>query len=276
MKIRIGTLILPLNILILVLVVTVIPSDVWRVILGLPFLLFFPGYVLLLAVFPGKEGIKNFERMVLSFGFSIVAVVVLGFTLNYVWVINTESILYAILAFMSVMSIIAWIRRNRLPREDRLSFEFNLRLSYLGGTVWDKVLSIVLVIVILTTLGIGAYSLCRPKLGEKFTEFYLLGPEWIAADYPSELVIGDTARVTIGIINREQQAVSYSVRVLLGGEQIEELGPVILEHEQKWEHEVNIVPRIIGKNERVEFLLFKDGEEDPSSLHFWLDVKEKT
>ena len=35
-----------------------------------------------------------------------------------------------------------------------------------------------------------AYVIITPKEGEKFTEFYILGPNGTASDYPTELKVG--------------------------------------------------------------------------------------
>jgi len=35
------------------------------------------------------------------------------------------------------------------------------------------------------------YVIVTPKQGEKFTEFYILGPEGMADDYPTDLAVGE-------------------------------------------------------------------------------------
>lgn len=113
------------------------------------------------------------------------------------------------------------------------------------------------------------------QAGENFTEFYILGPEGKAADYPRELTVGEQEKVTVGIINRESRVVSYRVEVMIEGVKNGEDGAIVLEHEEKWEGEVSFAPEVAGENQKVEFLLFKEGESEPySRLYLWLDVKE--
>lgn len=73
MRIKIGNGLLPLNLLVVALIAVIIfsSSNVLHIVLGLPFVLLFLGYTLVLALFPKKEGMSGVERAVLSFGLSI-------------------------------------------------------------------------------------------------------------------------------------------------------------------------------------------------------------
>lgn len=52
--------------------------------------------------------------------------------------------------------------------------------------------------------------------------------------------------------------------------------PIWVQHEQKWEQEVEFISANVGENQKVEFLLFKGGEDEPyRSLHLRLNVREK-
>ena len=72
MRIRVQNELLIIIILtaLLVAIVTFFPSNVWRVILGLPLLLFFPGYSLVAAIFPRGDDLHSVGRIALSFGLS--------------------------------------------------------------------------------------------------------------------------------------------------------------------------------------------------------------
>ena len=279
MKIKIGNGLLPLNLLVILLVVVIIftPSVVLRIVLGLPFVLFFPGYVLMAVLFPKREGLGGIERVALSFGMSIAVVPLIGLILNYTWWgITLEPTLYSIASFIFVVSVIAWVRRRRLPEEERFNIEFQLRLPGWGGGAWDKVLSVVLVVAILGALGTLGYVIAKPKVGERFTELYILGVGGKAEDYPQELTIGEEGKVIVGIINRERERVSYHVEVMIDNVKNNEVGPIELEHDEKWEGIVVFTPSEPGEDQKVEFLLYKNGGAEPSveSLHLWIDVME--
>ncbi len=197
MRIRIRNELLPLNLLVILLIVAIIlsPSNILRLILGIPFVLFFPGYALMAALFPKKEGIGSIERLMLSLVMSFVIVSLIGLFLNYTpWGIRLEPMLYSVASFIFITSIIAWFRRRRLLWKERFDIEFQLRMSGWGEAAGDKVLSIILVLAILGALGVIGYVLVTPTAEDKFTEFYILELEGEARDYPSELMVGKEGR----------------------------------------------------------------------------------
>jgi uncharacterized membrane protein len=279
LKIKLGNGLIPLNFLawVLVLVTIFLPSDTLCIILGIPFLLFFPGYTLVAALFTKKEGIGGIERVALSFGLSIAVVPLIGLILNYTpWGIRLEPILYSVAIFVLIISIIAWLRRGRLTEKERFAVELYLKLPGWGENLWDKVLAVTLVIVILGALGTLGYVIATPEVGEAFTEFYILGQEGKAANYPTELKVGEEARVIVGIANHEGKEISYRVEVMIDGKKNIEVGPLILADEQKWEGEVGFIPETPGEDQKVEFLLFKDDAVEPclEPLHLQVNVKE--
>ena len=128
MRIRLGSTLLPLKLVVLVLIVVTffLPYDTLRVIIGIPFALFFPGYALMTALFP-KKGMGGVERVALSLGLSIAVVPLIGLILNYtLWGIRLESILYSTASFIFIMSIVAWVRRRRLWEGERFGIGFQL------------------------------------------------------------------------------------------------------------------------------------------------------
>ena len=276
--IKLGNGLLPINLLTWALISVIIffPSNATRIVLAILFLIFFPGYALMAALFTKKEGIGGIERVVLSCVLSIALVSLVGFILNYTpWGIRLEPILYSVASFILITSIIAWLRRSRLPEGERFATEFKVIMPGLGERLRDKVITITLVVGILVSLGILGYVIAMPKAGETFTDFYILGQEGEAANYPTELNVGEEGRVIMGIINHEGKDVSYRVELIIGGKKGAEVGPVVLADEQKWEGVVNFVPEVVGENQKIEFLLYRDSELEPylEPLHLWLDVR---
>ena len=280
MKIQIKNELLLIDILslILIAIISLTPLKIARILLGLPFILFFPGYTLIAALFPKRTQLDSIERIALSFGLSIAVVPLIGLILNYTpWGIRLYPILVSLTGFIIAMSVVAWIRRSYTLPSERLTITININFSsFASQTKLDKVLTIALICAIIGAIGTLIYVIAMPKVGEKFTEFYILGEGGKAEGYPGELVVGETGYVILGIVNHEYEPVTYTAQVLIGNENNESIGPVTLTHEEKWENKVNFTSSEAGENIKVQFLLFRDDQLDPyRSLHLWIDVTEK-
>jgi len=262
--------------ILLILTITFFPINVARIILGLPLMLFFPGYTLVAALFPRKGDLGGVERIALSFGLSIVIAALIGFILNYTpWGVRLYPILISLTVFILAMSGVAWHRRKRLVEEDRFQASFNV-----GFPLWrgqggiDKALSIVLTLAIVGAIGTLAYVIATPRIGERFSEFYILGPQGEAGEYPLNLALGEKGEIVLGIVNREQEEMDYRVKVIIDGgvEGVKtwtkgengELTPIAgntinvegLAHEEKWERRLVFEPLQRGEGQKMEFLLF--------------------
>ena len=280
MRIRVTNELLLLNIItvLLIIVITFFPSSALRIVLGLPFVLFLPGYMLIAALFPRKNQLDVIERIALSLGLSIIVVPISGFFLNYTpWGIRLYTVLISITILILATSLIAWYRRHRLAEVERFTVSLNLNLApWRGQSFVDKILSVILIIAILGAIGTLGYVFAAPKVGERFTEFYILGPEGKAEGYPKELVVGEEAKVMVGIANREHETVSYRVEVTIDGTRHSEIGPVVVLHDDRWEREVGFIPAQSGDNKKVVFLLYRQGQSEAyRSVHLWINVKKQ-
>jgi len=247
-----------------------------RIALGLPFLLFFPGYALLAALFPKRESLSGIARIALSFGLSIAVVPLIGLILNYTpWGIRLYPILISLTVFILAMCGVAWYRRKSLTEHERFTVSFKIRFSsWEGQSVLDRVLSIVLVLAIVGAIGALGYVIATPKVGEKFTEYYILGLQGKAEGYPTNLKLGERGEVILGIVNHEQEEMNYQVKVMADGVEgrvklwlEDENGEVTsmtdstidveaLAHEEEWEGTLLFEPLQRGEKQKLEFLLF--------------------
>jgi uncharacterized membrane protein len=248
-----------------------------RIALGFLFIIFFPGYTLISALFPKQQDLSGVERIALSFGTSIAIVPLIGLILNYTpWGIRLSPILIAIGLFIVLMSIIAWFRYYRLTSDERLHFTLKTNFSaWSTMTALNKGLSIILIIAIIVAIGALTYSIISPRKGEKYTEFYILGPEGKAENYPRQLRFNEPAQVVIGLINHEQQPASYQVKVKIRDIIYETIDVGTLSDGQKYEKGIIITPKEIGKNQKIEFWLYMNENdvayfEEP--LYLYVDV----
>lgn len=250
-----------------------------RIILGLPFVLFFPGYTLISALFPRKGDLEGIERLALSFGLSIAVVPLIGLALNYTpWGIRLYPILISLLLFITVMAAIGWYRQRRLPAEQRFETQFRshvfpLSRFWVPQSRWDKALTILLVIAIVGAIGTLAYVIAKPKAGERFTEFYILGPDGKAQDYPTQLASGEKAKVIVGIVNREGDITRYRFEARRDEVVLVRVDDISLGNEQKWEREVEFALAGSQGKQKVDFWLYREGGQPYRTLHLWVDVK---
>ena len=220
-----NTTIYPLDILLCLLVsLLLIPlvffniQPTLRLILGLPFLLFIPGYVLVFALFPARKtdrGIDTLERIILSFGLSIAVVPLIGLLLNYTpWGIRLEPILLSVLFFIIGIGLFGVYRWKKTDPEERFIISLKIPLPQQENRV-DRVLTVILAIAILVVLVSLIYVIALPRTGEKFTEFYLLGPTGKAEGYPQNLTTQQNATVIVGVANHESHPVNYTIEIWL-------------------------------------------------------------
>lgn len=259
----------------LFLLIALVPSNIVRLILGLPAVLFFPGYTLVAALFPRKGGVSGAERAILGLGLSIAVVPLIGLALNYTpWGLSLYPIMISLTLFIAAASAVASFRRHELPPGERFEVSVNLTtLKWLGIKRVDKALSIVLVLTMFSALTVLLYAVVTPRIGESFTEFYILGINGIASGYPEELEAGEEGKVILGIVNREHNETSYLVEIKVAGEEDLTLGPIVLAHEEKWEQEVGFIFNRAGNKQSVEFVLYK--EDMPyRQLQLLIDVME--
>lgn len=139
----------------------------------------------------------------------------------------------------------------------------------------NKALAVVLLLVIVAIIGAIVYLAVTPQIGERFTEFYILGLENKAEGYPQEVNVGQETRVILRIVNHEYENTSYGIEITTDGLRNKEIGPIVLANKEKWENEVSFTPTSVGENQNVEFLLYKTGQVEPyQRLHLWIDVKQ--
>lgn len=124
-------------------------------------------------------------------------------------------------------------------------------------TVLTTILAIILGLAILGTILIVLF----PNPGEPFTELYLLGPGGKASNYPTNMTVNQTANVTVGVVNHENEKVTYKLTVTLSNKTINTTS-FSLANDEKWENAISFVPTQRGMGQKLEFDLFKGG--DPS------------
>ena len=187
-------------------------------VLGIPFLLFIPGYVLVFTLFPTKKtekGINIEERIILSISLSIAVISLIGLGLNYTsFGIKLESILFSIFIFIILVGCLGCCRWFRVTPEKRYIISLALPLKKTDQLI-DTALTFILIVSILLTVTFLVYAIVNVQDAERFTSFYIRGAQGNALNYPRILQIGENATVTLGIENHEHRIIDYTIEIWL-------------------------------------------------------------
>jgi uncharacterized membrane protein len=124
----------------------------------------------------------------------------------------------------------------------------------------DRLISyIIIAVIIVASIGV-IYIIINPSPSERFTEFYVLGSDSKAGNYPTNLTLNENGTVVIGIVNREGTTTNYQLLVKLNNYTIKQESIKLKDKEKK---EMNFTFNVnqTGNNQKLEFYLFKLPED---------------
>lgn len=261
----------------LVAISSIIPSTVIRTSLAIPVLLFFPGYVLLAALFPKKDDIDINVRVALSFGLSIVIVLLMGLLLNFTFGITLLPILGVLYIYTIVLVIIGIYIRGKLPEEIRFSISIDsiyyiISQKLKPKNILDLMLNTIILFLILSTVGVIYYTVTMPKVGERYTEFYILNSSGNTNNYPAKVMANSNTTLLIGVVNHEYSPINYTVQVDLNKKLLTSK-TLSLDNSETWEKNVTFSINK-GANMELEFLLYKENNFTIPyrTLHLWVNA----
>lgn len=211
--------------------------------LGVPLLLFVPGYVVVAALFPASgpepvpselsglanaahrvrtNGIDGVERAALSFGISLALLPLVGLLLAALpWGIDPVPVLAAVSAIGLLGAVLAGVRRRRLPETDRFDLRVESRIRELHAAIFeadgrlDAVLNLALALAVLIALTSVGYAVAASRDAPSSSQLYLLAEnetgDLVTAGYPTEFARGESRPVYVGVENHEGEPVNYTV-----------------------------------------------------------------
>jgi uncharacterized membrane protein len=139
----------------------------------------------------------------------------------------------------------------------------------------NKWLTILLIAAILASIAGIVYLVSVPRLGDRFTEFYILSPEGKAGDIHKEIALGESAEILVGIVNHEGTSASYRFTLTIEGDLYQDINVGVLSDGAKWEQKVIYIPRKSGNQQQLELTLYKDTNDHPyhkEPLRLFIDV----
>ncbi|MFC7127949.1 DUF1616 domain-containing protein [Haloferax chudinovii] len=292
-----------------------------QALVGLPVLLFLPGYALLLALFPAEssggavEGpsfgrserhpnLSLQERFALAFGMSVALLPVVGLSLLWAGVGLAAAPVIAALSAVIVGGLtVGEIRRRRLPETER--FHVPIRRWYADvvrsfdrPSRVDSLLNVALAAAIVLAVASLSYALVAPGTGESYSSLSLLtrdaGGEFVAADYPESLTVGQQTALFVSVENDEGEATNYAlVAELQRVERVNGETTVVerqalgsrtetVEDGETWRTRHNFAPALTGEDLRLTYYLYEgDAPAEPStdtayrSAYVWVTVTEE-
>jgi uncharacterized membrane protein len=261
---------------VLVVLVLLVPDSPLRTLLGIPFVLFFPGYTLINALFPAKHDLGGIERLSLSLGLSLALVPLIGLGLNYSpWGIRLAPIIASLYLFTMLMSLITLYRRAKLPAEQKLILKLPINMPKWGTMrKFDKLFLAGIITAIILVCSVTSYLAVAPETGTyPFTEFYILGANATLADYPLNMTLGQNSTITLGVTNHEYENATYKIAINLENQTLTTIDNIQLAHEANWSQNYTLAPDKTGSQMKLAFQLYKENADDPyRSLQLWVTV----
>jgi uncharacterized membrane protein len=138
-------------------------------------------------------------------------------------------------------------------------------------TVLTKVLGVTLVVALLVVI---VFAIAPIGTGDTYTEFYVLGPNGTASDYPENVTVGETATVRVGIGNSESRRQTYTL-VIRTNETTFLTREITLDREEQWEEPVSFSFDSPGRKRlRLELYLGETTDGDPyRNLRLFVEVR---
>lgn len=257
-----------------------------RLMLGVTYVLFVPGYFLTVAFFPESEDLTGIERVGLSLGLSIAVVPVVALVLDQLpWGLRLWPILLGEYVVIVLGIVIVLWRQAHLPtgRVYVPDLDWRMRPWWHSLPPLERRIYLFSTSALVFAILLAAWVFLVPSHDEFVTEFYILGDEGLAENYPREVMPDENLRVTMGIVNQERTEHTYRVeiwavdpwndrRVLVARD-----GPVTLKRGEEKEWLATWQMPWAGQDQMVVFSLFLDEEQTPyRKLRLWLNVVDRS
>ena len=221
-----------------------------RAVLGMPLVLFVPGYLLLAILFPGRpkdrpananagglstwtrdeysvrsyreKGIDGVERAALSLALSLALVPVFGLILTFTWRLDLVPIVAILSGYAALAAVFAAIRRVRIPEQDRFTLSAwtsDVRSRFFAGEGRDVAINAVLALAIVLAMSGATYAVAVPGPDQSFTDFSVVTQneqgDFVTSGYPENFTSGEGQQLYAMIQNNEGETTTYTVVVEL-------------------------------------------------------------
>lgn len=225
------------------------PGASIRAAIALSILMFLPGYALVTALFPKKDGsapstldqrvpedlttslmgkssvrLSPAVRFALSLGASVALLPLLGLVAAAVTgPITARAGVITVSLFVCAATALGTVRRLRTPAGDRYAPSFAgcasaIRESLPGRTRRESIINAALGVSVLVAVLTTGFVLTVPNDGSSYTTAALYGTddgELVAGNLPDEMTLEQTVEVVLSVDNHHDRSVDYTVVVKL-------------------------------------------------------------
>jgi uncharacterized membrane protein len=254
-------------------VMLLLPSSlvsVIRIPLGLIMALFAPGYAITAALIPRRVDLDRVARGALSIGLSVALIPALAVVLDTLpWGIRLWPIFITLSLWITTFSAVALVRRRNIESSGAVSVATRLE--------WPRLITVLLVVGVVIA---GLVVLTSARSTWHATEFYVLGTEGRAENYPRQVTTTDEVTVTIGIVNGEPASAQYRIEVWVVDTLprrdrmlVTLVDPIRVSPGERHEQSLSWTMPWPGSDQRVELLLFaNEGQQPLRQLELWMNV----
>ena len=232
-----------------------------RTLLGIPTLLFLPGYVVVSIVYPRRataavassrligqqsgrderrgSSIDLSERLALAFGMSVAFLPLFGIVLGTWWRITFSSVLTGLSVFLLGGAAIAAARRLRVPPAARFGPTLDQvtvpvsRSTRRREGLTGRLSTVLLGIAVVVAVGSIGFAVATPYQSGSSSTLYLVteneSGSQLASGYPTTFTVGEPQELTVGIENDEERRQAYTVVLELERVQNTSTGPSVVE-----------------------------------------------
>lgn len=246
-------------------------------------MLLMPGYLMGIALFPGRNDLSGSRRAAISLGAGALLALLLSIILSFSsagWHLSSLTALLATSAL--VLAAIAYLSRSALPRSRRFipGYSLGLRSGRRAGVPRTIILAFMVLAVVIIISAFAHTAISREKSieeasssGKHFTEFYVMGGN--DSNHPAQVIAGMMETTIAGIINHESRAARYTLKLSLNGSTLLQK-EIDLEDNQAWEEAISYPLKEPGDRQRLDFLLYKDGNFESPYMEdcLWFNVSE--
>jgi len=245
-----------------------------RVPVGVVSVLILPGYALCLALFPRFEDLDGLGRVGLSTGLSLAQCPLLALILDRSpWGLSPTAIVLAFGLVTCGWCLVALVRSftSLSPAPSAVASAGRRR-----ATPSLRGMAALLGVGVIVLAAGSVYVLLTQPAEPPLTEFYMLGPQGLSQDYPSQASPGQPISVNLAVHNQEGVPVDYRVVASDDNQQtLGEVAPFEVPPGATWSAPLSFTINAYGFGQRIDISLFRASDTRPyRQLSLSIDVPQ--